>query len=120
MKKERWALSEHEMRDPSQCNSKDELIAMVESPNNPENADTISIIVLRNGKATNRYGCGKTGAPIELRELAENEDTLYHPRAAMPDSTQDSTDQWRDVIVNDSGNFIRFAEKPKSKTVHSG
>ena len=103
MKKERWAFSESELADPTECKSDDELVAYIDLDDGYEGTDGQQIIVYRNGRATNRYADGTVGVSEALALLAEEEESLLH------DNGED-TAGWRDVETNKTGNFIRFLD----------
>jgi len=98
---ERWAFSESELANPSQCRSDNELVAYVDLNDNYGGTDGQQIIVCRNGRATNRYADGTAGVPEALALLAEEEETLLH-------ADGDDTAGWRDVETDKTGIFIRF------------
>ena len=102
MKTERWAFSEKELADPYACHSHDELLASVPNPDDPEKSLEQGIIVYRNGTVSNRWEDGTVGVPAEVAELANDEETLYHPDDEL-------TEAWRDVCVGDDGSFLAWA-----------
>lgn len=102
MRKERWAFSEEESALPFACNSYDELTTTVPDPYNPGEHCELAVIVYRNGEVSNRWSDGTAGLPAEVVEMAAEEETLYHP------DTDEYTDVWRDVEVDDDGNLLRL------------
>jgi len=100
MRQERWAMSEEESALPFALNSYDELIADARDPENGELLEQ-GIIVSRNGEVSNRWDDGTVGVPADVAELADAEDTLYHPNG-------EETDVWRDVEVDDDGSLLRL------------
>lgn len=103
MKIERWAFTESELLDPSKCKRDDEF-AVIISHDPPSEPIEIPVLVYRNGKCTNRWADGIAGVSEEHTALAEAEDQLYAT------DFDDSTSEWRDVLTDDEGNFIRFPE----------
>jgi hypothetical protein len=106
MRNERWAFSESELADPYACNSYDELLVSVPDPSDPKKSLEQGIIIYRNGTVSNRWEDGTAGVPAEVVELANEEETLYHP-------DDDLTEEWRDVCVDDNGNFAAWAGPTK-------
>ena len=100
-REERWAFTRSELGDPGGLKSSDELIAYVEGAT-PESG----VIVYRNGVVSNRYGDGTAGVTPEHRAAAESDETLWRLE------TQDYADEWRDVVVDENGMFVRFARAP--------
>lgn len=97
MKKERWAFSAGELDTPQGLMSTDELVATLPSPYHE-----VAVLVQRNGEVTNRYEDGTAGLSDEIRELAGECESLYHP------NDDEVTAEWRQVYVTDEGVFIGF------------
>jgi hypothetical protein len=102
-RKERWAFSQSELADPAACKGDDELVAYVDLDDDWDGVEGHSVIVYRNGKVSNRFSDGTAGVPRELAKLADNVESLLHPDG-------EETAEWRDVRVDDNGNFLRFVE----------
>ena len=101
--KQRWAFSEEELAQPFACNGWDELIAEARNPNTGEHLE-LGVVVYRNGLVSNRWEDGTAGVPAIVRELANEEDTLYHP------TTGEQIDIWCNVEADEEGNLVRLLD----------
>jgi hypothetical protein len=117
---ERWVFTDRELKKlksgetakENYPHANDEFVAGVTSTfgrhrrNEANIAPNIfEILVKRNGAVTNRFADGTAGVPDELKELADDCETLsYIGRGHGP------ADIWLEVICDEHGNFIRFAE----------
>jgi hypothetical protein len=95
VRKERWAFTQAELAAPAECNGYDEFNASV--PNEDP------VIVYRDGTVSNRWYDGTAGVPTETAALAGEDESPYNP------DTGELADTWRDVEVDDAGNFLAFA-----------
>src|SRR4051812_39717307 len=96
MTTESWGFTESELQKPAKSKAGDVFVAL---PRDYE----VGIMVLRNGQVTNRWADGTTGLTPENRDVAAAEETLYN------ESIDVYADNWRNVVVDNNGNFIRFA-----------
>lgn len=94
---ERWAFTDRELIDPTTCCVFDELVADVP-------CEDMGILVQRNGCVTNRWEDGTAGIPADIAELAGECESLYNPQ------TNELAEVWRNVVTNQDGKFLRFAE----------
>jgi hypothetical protein len=114
-KTETWVFTSIDLENPQNCRASDECIAVVKSSfglryRNRANApkypvNTFEIIILRNGTVTNQFADGSIGVPEELREAAQESDSIYRVQKRKTVNAQ----EWREVIVGEKGEFIRFA-----------
>jgi hypothetical protein len=100
---ERWAFTQAELAAPAECKSHDELIAGVPYEYAEERGIECGIIVYRNGTVSNRWEDGTAGVSVEAAELAGEDELPYSPDSG------ELADTWRDVTVDDAGNFLAFA-----------
>jgi len=99
---ERWAFSIDELENPSQCHGNDELVAYIDIDDEVgDGVISFGIIVLRNGKVTNRFDDGAIGMPDEFIKFARHYETLLHHDGY-------ETHEWRNVEIDNSGNFTGF------------
>lgn len=94
MSRERWCFTQAELANPVACKATDELVAF--------RFDRGGIIVTRDGQVSNRWDDGTKGVSETDRAWADDQETLYNEEG-------DALDEWRDVMVSDEGEFIRFA-----------
>jgi hypothetical protein len=94
---ERWAFTDRELSNPAACCGFDELIADVPF-------EDLGVLVQRNGNVTNRWVDGTVGIPADIAELAVACESLYNSR------TNELAEEWRDVVTNPAGEFLRFKE----------
>jgi hypothetical protein len=52
-----------------------------------------------------RWEDGTAGIPADIAELANECESLYNPR------TNELADEWREVVTNPAGEFLRFQGK---------
>jgi len=112
-RKERWVFCESELTHPETCKSYDELTTTVldpdSDPDNPEHLEQ-GVIVYRNGEVSNRWNDGTAGIPADVAELANCEETYYHPER------DEYADIWADVFVDNNGAWLGWAgAAPKAK-----
>lgn len=103
MRKERWAFSESELANPSECKGYDELVAYVDFDDGFGGTKGVQIVVYRDGRSSNRYADGTAGISEGLAVLAELTESLLHPNG-------EDTEAWRDVETDKAGNFIQFLD----------
>lgn len=113
---ERWIFTQSELSNPKECHAKDEFVATVSStfgrwyrnapPNQTQYFNNFDIIVHRNGQVTNKFGDGSKGVPKELQKLANDCEFLTKNKRCQDYVAE----HWQDVIVDENGNFIRFAK----------
>jgi hypothetical protein len=90
---ERWVFTQSEIdKADFKPKSDDEFIATVPG-------QELDVIVYRNGTVSNRWADGTIGVPAQIVELADAEETLHSLDLA------EFADVWRDVVVDDEGNF---------------
>lgn len=99
--KERWAFSQSELADPAECKGYDELVAYIDVDDDGDGAESIGIVVCRDGTVSNRFDDGTAGVPKEFAELANECESLLHPDG-------EDTAAWKDVEADAEGNFVRF------------
>lgn len=109
MRKERWVFTElelcHESLLKDTCNRDEEFMAVVPG-------EETAVLVLRDGSPTNRWVDGTVGVPQDIQELASEVETLN--ATDNDDSSMcDLADTWRDVLVNEFGNFVKFLSHPE-------
>jgi hypothetical protein len=103
MRTERWTFCESELAEPAKCNAYDELTTTVPDPDNPGEHCELNVIVYRNGEVSNRWDDGTAGVPADVAELADAEETLYHP------DLDEYADVWADVFVDRDGAWLGWA-----------
>jgi hypothetical protein len=105
MRRERWVFTVAELALLDQGGefhgeATDEFIAYP-VPQAPQHG----VIVQRDGTVTNRFADGTVGVPEDQQELANECESLW------TDMDQDGlAEDWRDVLVEDTGEFIRLVE----------
>jgi len=107
---ERWVFTKAQLKNPKGLRRDDELIALV-TPDEP--SEGVDVIVYRNGEVSNRFGDGTVGLPEEVYVAAQDEDKLFD------EEEDDWADNWRDVIVDADGNFVRFADEESAQESRS-
>ena len=101
---ERWAFTQSELKRPRNTMAHDELVASVKF-HCEETGNTLdAVIVYRNWEVSNRWADGTAGIPALIAELAAEDESPYNP------DTHEAADTWRDVVVDEEGGFVRFAE----------
>jgi hypothetical protein len=94
---ERWAFTARELSNPAACCGFDELVADVPH-------EDMGVLIQRNGNVTNRWEDGTAGIPADIAELAGECESPYNPQ------TNELAEEWRDVVTNPAGEFLRFKE----------
>lgn len=115
--KESWPFSKSELEHPEKLNSYDKLIVELSAKMvwGEEYVDEyfegdfdVEFVVYRNGKPTGDWYYldeePTEEIPAGAREILPYVEVYYHPK------TGEETDQWRDVWVDEKGNFVRFAD----------
>jgi|GEM_PF-1401097 len=102
-KVERWVFTDAELeeKDKSGLNAYDEFIAQVAEA---DSGEPIGIVAYRNGEVSNRFDDGTVGVPNDLIEMADQEDSYTTLDGELAEN-------WRDVVVDDDGNFVEFADE---------
>jgi hypothetical protein len=103
MQRERWVFTVRELAALDQgaelnLTRLDEFIAHL-----PVDELEPGVIVQRDETVTNRWDDGTAGVQEEYRELADEVESLV-----ATDGTP--AEEWRDVLVEDTGEFVRFVE----------
>lgn len=116
-KPSRWCFTAHELRHPESCHAKDYFVAPL-----PEQLGFghLGVLVRRDGTATNRWSdSGMPGVPLLLRQYAASVDILWKIAQANPAQNEDDeeVEEWRSVIQDTSGRFIRFNGSPPARQV---
>jgi hypothetical protein len=97
---QRWCFTDYEMRDPRKCRATDVFYADADSE--------LAVIVLRDGTATNMWEDGTSGVPPYNQQLAELDESPVKPSHLRTIDTDYYGDNWRDVYVGKSGEFLGF------------
>ena len=90
----RWFFLNSELKSPKGCAANDEFVAY------PMGSE-LGVIVYRNGEVSNRWEDGTAGVPEDIRELADDENSLHKPCINEDGS-------WREVIVDDDETLVRI------------
>ncbi len=90
---QRWAFMPDELDNLETCRADDEFTAYPP-------AEELGVIVYRNGDVSNRWADGTAGIPDDVREIADDEDTLYRDAEEI--------EGWRNVEVDDNGRPVRI------------
>ena len=105
IRQERWVFADNELKNPKNCKSNDEFIAMVTMGD--EDAarwgGETDVIIRRDGTPTNRFADGTAGVPQEIQDIAKEIECLH-----IPGDSWELADSWRDVICDKNGKFVRF------------
>lgn len=95
---QRWIFTKSELEHPEKCNAFDEpFLVKIEEAERP-------IRMYRYGKSTGFFSDGVKGPTPEETELAESDDEYYS------ETLNEAADEWHNVICDEHGNFIRFAD----------
>lgn len=95
---ERWAFLASELDNLQACKAEDEFVAY------PALEQTeLGVIVGRNGQVSNRWEDGTVGIPPEVREVADETDSLHS-------LSGEEIIGWRDVEVSEDGQPLRLCE----------
>jgi hypothetical protein len=95
---ERWAFLPCELDNLQACRAEDEFIAVL-----PLEEVELGVIVYRNGEVSLRWQDGTVGIPPEIRELADDEETVLSLKGEVIIG-------WRDVEVSEDGQPLRLHE----------
>lgn len=98
---QRWAFLPSELDNLSACCAEDEFVASL-----PLEEMDLGVIVYRNGEVSWRWEDGTVGIPPEIRELADEQDTLHSLRG-------EEIIGWHDVEVSEDGQPLRICEVPR-------
>jgi hypothetical protein len=93
--KSRWVFTQPELERPGTCKAQDCFVAIIED-------QPLGVLVCRNGQVTNMWEDGTIGIPPSVSELANDIESLFNPY------TNIVAEDWRNVEVDDNGNFIKF------------
>jgi hypothetical protein len=104
-REERWCFSEQEIRDPYKCHGTDRMLATVypDAADEDDDARPINVVVLRDGTVTDKDVYDDPVSP-EVQQRADHEEQLFSANA------DDIADYWRDVVVDEKGNFVKFGK----------
>jgi hypothetical protein len=94
---ERWAFLASELDNLPACKAEDEFVAR------PMEELELGVIVCRGGEVSNRWDDGTVGIPPEVRELADETDSLHS-------LSGEEIIGWRDVEVSEDGRPVRLCE----------
>jgi hypothetical protein len=95
---ERWAFLPSELDNLQACRAEDEFVASL-----PLEEMELGVIVYRNGEVSLRWEDGTVGIPPEIRELADEQDTLHSLKG-------EEICGWYDVEVSEDGRPLRLCE----------
>lgn len=94
---ERWAFLASELDNLQACRADDEFIAR------PTEETELGVIVYRNGQVSNRWEDGTVGISPEVRELADDTESLHSLNG-------EEIIGWRDVEVSEDGRPVEVME----------
>ena len=118
-KRERWCFTDSELERPQDCDSGDPFVARINSDvfvQMEPNLEEQGVIMLRNGKLTDRWEDGTLGVPETIAQYAREVDVLEKPVYLGHNQAQGDDDYeaatWRYVFVSADGHFEAWAPGP--------
>jgi hypothetical protein len=126
LRRERWVFTLPELEHPERCSRGDVFLAWVDTEG--DGKDETDVQVDRRGRVSNTWGDGTCGVTAPVRALAADVEEYTIPISTYDDGTErggmaeagEYADQWRDVVTDSEGRFVRFADKSRPERLAPG